>query len=479
MAPTILIVVTLLAGVVLGPDAATAQAQYEAGKRQWLQQIYPGAYSTLLDYRKEAFARRPEVDYMIGTSACRMVCCRDWGHLFLGAIPESYPLSAESRALVEVERRQCQQVASMPPPVPDGPDKLQRVVSAGVSGRAKVFSTPDGSIGVTTYPARRVRDIPAADLLARLTPRGDPGRAVATANVLAGVTGAAPYQRFVIASSSGHTRAQLDHIAGILERFLTFVTDRYGMMLPDRYITVYLVPNPQSLRQAAVRIHGLDVTPGTIGYAFQEDLSVVAFVSGTAVGTVLHELVHLSVRGNFGDVPQWLDEGLAGLYEVSTVYPDGVLGEPNWREAVLKALWSRRPTVDRLLVTPWFPFDVPEVRSGNTDIYSPQGEDQVAFMATARYFNLFLERKGHLQAVYEAVRDRDIMAGVTPSMAAKVALERTFGAPLAQIDGEFAAWFRAGVPTTAQLRRVGAPGVGVTRQTPPAEGIEVNKELPR
>ena len=479
MTRTLLILLTLLAVMPLRPDAAAAQAQYETGKRHWLQQVYPDAYATLLDFRKQTFARRPEVDFMIGTSACRMVCCRDWGQLFLGALPESYPLSAESRVLVEVERRLCQQVASMPPPVPDGPDKLQRVVSAGVSGRAKVFSTPDASMGVTSYPARRVREIPAADLLARLTPRGEPARAVATATGLAGTANAVAYQRFVLVSSSGHSRAQLDHIAGILERFLSFLTDRYGMLLPDRYITVYLVPDPQSLRQAAVRIHGLDVTPGTIGYAFQEDLSIVAFVTGTAVGTVLHELVHLSVRGNFGDVPQWLDEGLAGLYEVSTIYPDGVFGEPNWREDVLKALWHRRPTVDRLITTPWFPFDVPEVRSGNTDIQSPQGEDQVAFMATTRYFNLFLERKGHLQAVYEAVRDRDIMAGQTPSAAAKAALEKAFGAPLAQIDGEFATWFRSGVPATARLRPATTPGTGVTRQTPTPEGIEVNKQLPR
>src|SRR5262249_49233648 len=153
-------------------------------KRHWLQQVYPDAYTTLLDVRKEPFGRRPEVDFMIGTSACRMVCCRDWGQLFLGALPVSYPLTNDSLVLVEKERRLCQQAAVMPPPVPDGPDKLQRVVSAGVSARGKVFSTPD-SAGVTTYPARRVRDIPAADLAARLTPLGEPSRATATAGGLA------------------------------------------------------------------------------------------------------------------------------------------------------------------------------------------------------------------------------------------------------------------------------------------------------
>jgi len=469
----ILLILSAVMVTPMWPAVTTAQVDYETGKRHWLQGNYLDSYTTFLDYRKETFARKPEVDYMIGTSACRIDCCRGWGHRFLGTLPESYSLSVESRKLVDTEIKLCQLVATMPPPVADGPDKLRSMVAAGVSGRAKVFSTPDMSVGVTTYPARRVRDIPAAELLDRLTPRRDAARAVAVASRLAETSNVVAYRRFVIASLSGHSRADLDRIAEVLERFLEFMTDRYGMALPDRYVTIYLVPDPARLRRAAVRLHGLDVSPGTIGYAFQEDLSVVAFVTGPAVGTVLHELVHLSVRGNFGDIPQWLDEGLAGLYEVSTVYPDGVFGEPNWRGDVLKALWRRRPTIAAMIATPWFPFDVPESRSETTDIFSPQAEDQVAFMATARYVSLFLERQGHLQAVYRAVRDRDIMAAQRPSEAAKIALEKAFGASLEQIDARFADWFSKGVPPTSKVRPTGAPGTEVGKEIP------VKRELPR
>jgi hypothetical protein len=472
-----LVILGVLAASAIRPEAASGQATYETGKRHWLQGVYQGAYDTLLDYRRQSFARKPEVDYMIGTSACRLDCCRDWGGRFLAALPESYPLTVESRKIVDTERVLCQQAAAMPPPVADGPDKLQRMVAAGVSGRAKVFSTADESVGVTTYPARRVRPIAAAEFLGRLTPLGNPDRAVATATAIAGTPNAVAYQRLVITSQSGHTRQQLDQIAGILGRFLDFLAERYGMILPEQYVTVHLVPTPARLRQVALRAHGLDVTPGTIGYAFQEDLSIVAFVTGTAAGTVLHELVHLSVRGTFGDIPQWLDEGLAGLYEVSTAYPDGVYGEPNWRGPVLDRLWHRRPAVGTLIATPWFPFDIPEVRSGTTDIGSPQGEDLVAFMATARYFCLFLERKGHLVAVYRAVRDRDIPTAQAPSEAARVALEQAFGAPLARIDAEFAAWFKGGVPSTAAMRR-GTSGTKIQRQLPAEGGSTIDKELP-
>ena len=473
MVRILLIIVAALIATPMWPSAGSAQMDYETGKRHWLQGRYPDSYGTLLGYRKETFARKPEVDYMIGTSACRIDCCRDWGHRFLSALPESYSLSVESRKLVDTEVKVCQLAASMPPPVADGPDKLRSMVAAGVSGRAKVFSTPDMSVGVTTYPARRVRDVPAAELQDRLTARGDAARAAGVASRLGETKNVVAYDRFVIASLSNHSRADLDRIANVLERFLGFMRERYGMVLPDRYVTVYLVPDPARLRQAAVRLHGLDVSPGTIGYAFQEDLSVVAFVTGTAVGTVLHELVHLSVRGTFGDIPQWLDEGVAGLYEVSTVYPDGVFGEPNWRGDVLKALWRRRPTVAAMIATPWFPFEVPESRSETTDIFSPQAEDQVAFMAMARYFCLFLERQGHLEAVYRAVRDRDVMAAQRPSEAAKIALEKAFGASVEQIDARFAAWFGNGVPPMSKIRPTGAPGTGVGKEIP------VKRELPR
>ena len=35
-------------------------------------------------------------------------------------------------------------------------------------------------------------------------------------------------------------------------------------------------------------------------------------------------------RNNFGDIPPWLDEGMASLYEVSEVSGNHILGLPNW-----------------------------------------------------------------------------------------------------------------------------------------------------
>ena len=120
---------------------------------------------------------------------------------------------------------------------------------------------------------------------------------------------------------------------------------------------IELVRDGWEVKQLAERRHGLDVSSATIGYAFVEDASIVAAVPTTAAGTVLHELFHLLVRSNFGDVPQWLDEGIAGLYEVSGRRGDVYFGLENWRRKVLETTWDVRPDLAELIRAEWFLFD--------------------------------------------------------------------------------------------------------------------------
>ena len=65
------------------------------------------------------------------------------------------------------------------------------------------------------------------------------------------------------------------------------------------------------------------------------------------------------------------------------------------------------------------------------------------------------------------------------------ALEKAFGVAIDQIDGQFASWFRAGVPPTSKIRpgpREGGTGVEkelpVTRELPRPPGVGVQRELP-
>lgn len=445
---------------ILALRSAAAADEYTSGRDKWLQGEYRAAYDTLLVARRLPDGRRLEVDYMIATSACRLGCCREWGFTLLGALPASYPVSADSRKIILEEQEQCRADSAGTPVTVD---RLDRLVAAGVSGRAKVYYTPDETVGVSTYAARRLRTIPASELEARLARLEEKEKARQTALTLMrrSLRGrplvAKAYSRFVVASASGHTLKQLDRISSTLDTFLAFADKEYDLARPDHFMTIYLVPEQGMVEMLANDLHGIGTARGTIGYAFRDDLSIVANVPGEAVGTVLHELMHLGVRRNFGDIPQWLDEGLASLYEVSTVCADRAYGEPNWRGHLLQEFWTERPALDELLRHEWLTIDSPDEHSSGDYILSPEVKRRVAEMAMARYFALFLERRGYLRQVYLAVRDRDFGSGQPSAKAASIALERVAGVSLTALDAQFVKWFNAGVPRT---KHEGCPAGG-------------------
>ena len=87
----------------------------------------------------------------------------------------------------------------------------------------------------------------------------------------------------------------------------------------------------------------------SIGYSFQPNMSRVAVIPSTTIGTLAHELFHLMVRNDFGDIPPWMDEGMAALYEVSRIRGTMIAGIPNWRGTVLERFWDIRPSVEDLV----------------------------------------------------------------------------------------------------------------------------------
>ena len=206
---------------------------------------------------------------------------------------------------------------------------------------------------------------------------------------------------------------------------------------PASFITVYMVPNPNELHALADKIHGLDVSRGTLGYAFQNDASVLAVVDGVGVGTVLHEVFHLAVRSSYGAIPQWMDEGMASLYETCTRVGDRFLGEPNWRALVFKEMGLNFVPLGQVIASPWFS-DEPGTSSDRRR--SP--DEQAYMMAMARYFALYLQEQGQLKKVFDAYRGRKPASGFVPAATQAVQLvEGAVGLPIATIETQFRAWY--------------------------------------
>lgn len=427
-----------IAAALVAPAApAGAQSLYAIGRQAWRATQYPRAYPPLLQWRGQPYGRTADVDYMLGTSACRMPDKREWGARTLNYILYSYALTSESRARVAAEQALCRSSAALRAPASVA--GVETAIAAGATARGKMFYF-GGDNSIAAYPARQIRDIPLATLTGRLAPLGQPAAALASGRALAGPGARVKaVSRYLFVTSAGQTDAELDTIAGRLDRYLGFLDQAYGITPPDRYLTLHLLPAISDVRKTAARVHGLDVSPSTLGYAYQEDLSAVAMIRGVQAGTLLHELFHLLVRRQFGDIPQWLDEGMAGLYEVSRWEGGRQRGLPNWRGQVIRELGSLNPTLAQVVRSPWFGFDM--VGGAREPGFMVPGERIAANLATARYFALFLQDRDQLAPVFKALRRRDPGGADDPAAAAVAVVEQTTG-PLAAVQADYDRWLR-------------------------------------
>jgi hypothetical protein len=232
---------------------------------------------------------------------------------------------------------------------------------------------------------------------------------------------------------------------------------------PAFLITVYVVRARDELRSLAERVHGLRLGEDAIAYYDIGDLSIAAVVRDADAALLRHELAHVMVRNDFGDVPAWLDEGLAAFVETARGEGSRFVGLSNWREAILRELEGARPAVGTLLRMDRASFDaVADVRR------------QALNYATARYVTLYLEQTGQLESVYRALLDNhahDIEVGTGADAVRD--FEALTGGSIDAFDAAFAAWFRALVPSldVETVRKLQARLNGLGYEAGPVDGI--------
>ncbi|MGB3479299.1 MAG: hypothetical protein WBB67_09075 [bacterium] len=239
----------------------------------------------------------------------------------------------------------------------------------------------------------------------------------------------------LVCSSPGLSDNNLLKICEDLEICLRFFVKQYQMTIPPYLITVYLVPTLDRMSELAEEIHGLKIPPRCIGYFFQDDLSIVAVIHRMIYGTLTHELFHLTARMNFGDIPPWLDEGMAALYEECTIdrTAASIKGLPNWRgERILTK--TGLEDITEIVQMDAMRFHYPE------DEYA--AVIQAINHATARYFVLWLQNNDKLVEVYTKFRDRKIDEMESdPGTDAVYLLESILG-PLSDAQRDLEDWFK-------------------------------------
>ena len=419
-----------------GTSAGAQSASFSTGKAHWLASRYPQALPPLKAARVEPNGRNAEVDYMLGTSGCRIASQRRWGARVLNFALYSYPLTSASRTTIMSQRDRCLGSGALAPLSGPARVAVSSAVVAGATARGKLFNFGDN--GIASYPARRTRDLGPGELGSRLVPLGQPAAMRRVLSRLAPNAKVHVVGRYAIATTAGQNEAEIRRMAAQLDRYTTFLTREYGFVLPDQYITLYLVPDIDSIQVIADKVHGLDVSPSTLGYSFQDDLSAVGMIRGTGTGTLMHELFHLLVRASFGDIPQWLDEGIASLYEVSAERGPRYVGLPNWRGRVLGGAGDLRPSLQSVISSPWFAFDRTD---GQESGWMMSAERAAVHLATARYLALYLQEKGQLRNVFEAFKTRDPGAADDPEQAAVAIVAQRLG-PMPMAQAAYDVWLQ-------------------------------------
>jgi hypothetical protein len=383
-----------------------AQHTLDEIREDWRARKYPPTYEETEQYRKEPYGKRLEVYYMGGTSLCRMPGQADLGTKYMQWILDNFSLSRQDMTTVQRERQACQSAAS-PITSPLVISFNTTLASASSSGRTKMFYYTGGENALKSVPVEVVREIPIEEFEKRLFARQEASRAKVEVSRLAGEGAVSEVSKYFVVASSQHTPGELRSIGQQLDKVYDFFLSEYVMRAPESLISVYLVPNSNALGTLSAALHGMRLSPQSIGYSYQADMMV---------------------RNNFGDVPPWLDEGMAALYEVTETRNGRVAGAPNWRGPVLQMLWSQQPPVEKLIRMNWFDF------SGGDDEFNT--EKQAAIHAKARYLMLYLQNEGKLRGVYSAFQSREIGAD------SAALLRATLRTDLGALERDFQAWFR-------------------------------------
>src|SRR5579884_1924637 len=202
---------------------------------------------------------------------------------------------------------------------------------------------------------------------------------------------------FVIAGDG--TRGQLVRYRdGTILAAARALKDSYFKRDLDEPVLILLFEDADTYQRLSKAWFADDDVPHFGYYRHAERVMVMNVATGT--GTLVHELTHSLIAPDFPDVPSWFNEGLASLYEQSSISGDNIEGLVNWRLPLLQ----KAIRADRLR----------PLRELMEDPHFYRGDLVGLNYAQSRYLMLYLQEKRLLRAYYRRCRDdvKDDRTGV-------------------------------------------------------------------
>ena len=227
---------------------------------------------------------------------------------------------------------------------------------------------------------------------------------------------------FVVAAPAG--RGALTSALELTQSALAAYFNHRFATRPVRAISVYLFPNDAPYQAFCKKTED---TPCMSPYGFYShgERRIVMNV-GLGLGTLTHELVHPLVEADFPSAPDWINEGIASLFE--HFYFAGIAeihGRKNWRHPrLVRALRSKR---ERAAATLPALFALSDAQF--------RGEQEDLNYASARFFCQWLDQRQLLWPFYQRWRDQ---YALDPSGAE--AFRVVVGKTPAEADADWRSW---------------------------------------
>lgn len=405
---------------------------------------YQEAFSKAMEVRKQPHGKNAVTDYFIAKSLC-MEGYKEQSLTWLKHIDANYPLNLEQRSFIRSEMAYCSGHPSAESSgISTGPIAGSTYINYAPLPKADIIGK--GGFTMDCY-AKKESSMEGLKTIQELEKRVftirekkmalQKIRSIVSKGYSVDTTG-----RFILVSYKGHNLKTKDirRVNEKLENAYAFFLKSYNLKPSDKMFTVYLVPDRRSLRETAYLVHGIKLPENSIGYSSVSDLSLLGIANPRSVGTLYHELFHLTIRTELGDIPAWLDEGIACMYAVYNQKENELFGALNtWRIIHFKSLTFLSedhitvPSLEQLLSMNWEEFE--GGKEHNTCVSS-------IHYSLANMFLLFLQEKELVYPTVETFKNRNFHDhdSLGAALSNVELVESVYGKKIGAISEEFYNW---------------------------------------
>lgn len=401
---------------------------------------YESAFLDAWKIRQTPFGKLPMIDYLIAKSLCGMGKYRE-GRQCFSNIDKLYSLSKFQRSFYKEEAANCRR-ENIPIVIVRNPtftlNSIQRenkyiaismgkmgyVVDCSIDSSALLFDPKFENIDYDN----RIFDI--TDSLAAIDYYH---------NTLGNSYFVQNSGRFIFITLQDQSNSRdLKEVTQKLEEAYQFYIQYYTINPPNKLITVYLMEDVRHLQEMAKLTHGITLPRANIGYSVLNDLSVLGNSDVHSVGTIYHELFHIMIKADIGDIPAWLDEGIASMYATSHWENGQLVGDiKQWRTQVLFEYTKQNrsmPSIATMVRNNWSEFTV------SNDI--PPCHVSVSY-ALAHHLTLYFQETKVLQKIVKAFKVRELIKKDAEVLEADNAtvLKEVLGYSMEELQNRFDTWF--------------------------------------